>query len=261
MSKKQKLSNRAKRRAAEQKTKSESPLVEIHSITPPAFFVNILKDLETAGFRAPFLYGGALRDVTMGRDGDINDLDIDMPFHPTMQGTEFNNKNLNAFIKNTFKHLRQIPNIDKMEYHRTVRDKKSKNPTALRIDLYGYGHVIALYITPPSKKRLSKKAFSADAPINAVYMGSNGQIVAHRDFENHARERVFKALTDNQPLRRLFNRYLHLADKIPGLTYDGPAYNPANNNNKHGDHHTSKATKDKRNAYRQQHRRGNHGPR
>ena len=247
-------------------------LVDVHSITPPAFFRRILQDLETAGFHAPFLYGGALRDVAMGRTNEINDLDIDMPFHESMKDIEFNNQNVNQFIKNCFKHLGTIPNIDKMEFHRTVREprgphnrsKKSLDPIALRIDLYAYGHIVALFIVPPGKKRLANKALKADAPINSIYMSSNGQIVAHHDFEDHAKRRVFKALTQNQPLRRLFNRYTHLADKIDGLNYDGPKYNPANDNKgsrRHKGHNTQAQrqgkrdkTVKKRQAYKNAHR-------
>lgn len=215
----------------------------------PSDFRNLLLTLENHGFKGAFLYGGALRDVALGRPDKINDLDISMSFPPSLNTVKFHHFNRDIYAQKTIEALRNIPALENIHLHRHVikykkipaqshnrkngknKKKRQRVLIALRIDCYMGDNLVSFFIEPEKSiaKRLEQKFINYDAPINYVYMTHDGVVKAHPNFKYHIKKRIFAANPHHRNPEYVLQRYIKLSHKIKGLQYQSGHENHGKN--------------------------------
>jgi hypothetical protein len=126
----------------------------------------IVRWLESCGYKNPVLYGGALRDLYIGKlspkdyDFEVNACDIATP-------------------------LLDFVTLD-IHHRGNCRSRQNEHP--------------------------GLRALRADAPINAVSLGTNGRIYAHPDFLEHTDDKVYAIREDLNSIR--YNASLKRFDRI-----------------------------------------------
>ncbi len=221
-------------------------LAEIDILNIPQEFKDLLVALKDHGFGDAFLYGGALRDIALGQPEKINDLDISMSFPPSLDKIDFRHFNRDIYAQKTIAALRNIDGLEGIHLHRHVtkyikippekrggnrKKKRQRVLIALRIDCYLEDQLVSFFIEPEKSitRRLEQKFINYDAPINYVYMTRDGIVKAHHDFQDHIKNRIFKANPHHRNPDYLLERYIKLSKKIIGLKYDSGYTNPTRN--------------------------------
>jgi hypothetical protein len=168
--------------------------VEVHGLKPSPFMLELVKTLEECGFQNVVLRGGALRDLYLNRESEINDCDLIANFGPAIptQGED-------AELGNAYKNFLQqaIPTIDKIDDIHLDRDVRD-GAVFIGAQFEFQGRKISLAVDPRNES-FETSALFADAPLNCIGMNADGKIIAHVDFEDHARSGIYAPFNVNAP--------------------------------------------------------------
>jgi hypothetical protein len=180
--------------------------VEVTGYKPAAFDLELLKTLETLGFKNAVLHGGALRDSFLGYEEKIKDRDIWVNF-----GTPPLEAPPNHFVDMIATVFPGAKNI-----HSTPLEHTSDRTHAWgKIEFDYQGKLVDLFMTTVDYN-LQSKALESDAPINSIAMNSEGRVLAHPQFKNHARHKIYVP-HPQVPESLAIERFERLCQKIPGL--------------------------------------------
>ena len=203
------------------------------NMTPPKEVLDLLRELENAGYANPVAFGGALRDAYLIENGIAQPRvsgDIDIALRAAgadeyFDAHEFNPSTwfmLNAsFASHTAEAL--IGNIAGISATSLEKaDTYKEFDACIEADYEGIGdEVTKLDLCFSDKEYTTEElCLSGDAPINCIAMDSKGNIYAHPDFTKHAERLLYKNIDPANNNQRAKERFDALSQKIPGLISD-----------------------------------------
>lgn len=187
------------------------PWVELTDFKPSSFSLELLQTLENFGFTNAILHGGALRDMYLGRENEINDYDV----HANLAGIPLDGKN-NAEKTESF--LRHIQNVfPQSEGLSSVSFDQCTQTGAhfLGVAFYLQGKLVSLD-TDDRNDPFPVAALYADAPMNSIGMNAKGTVIAHPLFKEHLENHIY-APFEGVDAPTISRRFSHLAAKFPDL--------------------------------------------
>lgn len=166
------------------------------SIDVPVPYLKLLKKLEDYDFLQPVLFGGALRNLYMGKrleeTSDLDILVVDKYARP--------NYDMQYYSTQTVKSLNLLKGLEVTGSDAQYRFADADIQAEYEIEP---GRIIKIDFALiqndennalASKNNVKTVAMLGDAPINSIAMNAKGEIWAHPLFREHADKKVFKFL-------------------------------------------------------------------
>jgi hypothetical protein len=216
---------------------------------PPQYLLEIMADLERAGYESPIIFGGVLRDAYLTSKGIVKSIpegDVDIYVKPSKEKYVASDAkikdedvpswlyptHLAAFLKDDL--ANSDTNIQEIDISQGRTYKEFDVTMKAKYQTQGAGIKDIDLCFCDRELKVEGLAVSGDAPINSIAMDRNGNIYAHPDFEDHARKLVyssllrknayhvsendkFSQLPDQENRARAMERLESLSQKIPGI--------------------------------------------
>ena len=207
-------------------------IVTLKDFAPEAFSKSLLENLHEAGFVNPMLFGGALRDnylrerVKGMKDVATNDYDIyacldaEKVLGSASTTQEATAKLIKYVQEKLSGEVQKRPNIlEKDSFNACVSiDDKGKVSCGEVSFLYMGRKIEIKFDNGKDENLLLEQRIWGDAPLNTIAMDRSGNVIAHKDFEEHAQKRIFQPFKPDSWGEKT-PRYRKLSKKIPGLMY------------------------------------------
>lgn len=189
--------------------------------------LTLLQSIQAAGFVNPVLFGGALRDDyyrnVLHEAVPTNDYDIKAAIDPVIfedaRCFDAATPKLTHYIMTHFpgSHIDQVGVNFDAQGHFAAAGAEFVN---------GNGQRVHLILTSAMPEKMEDWIFG-DAPINRIAMNAEGRVLADKNFEHHARLRVYQP---DEPISKQWLPYHpgleKLREKIPGMRYVPPGQSP-----------------------------------
>ncbi len=184
---------------------------------PPEGMV-LAKKLENVGFISPIFYGGALRDAFRG--AAYNDLDIKV----AVEGGRF--QGTNRMIKTAMELLKDIPEIRVTGMENSYDGNYGEHGSmihkrACKLDVifnYEGREIDADIVVMKMPSTLGQVVRAADAPINSLAVDTQGNTLAHPEFESDIEGRWYAIMRhDPDDIVDSVKRFVKIRQRFEGL--------------------------------------------
>lgn len=179
--------------------------------------ITLLKFLrDFSDYKNPILHGGALRDIYLGLTPRDYDIFVSEPFEtapPAALRVERRVPLVGSLSLVWETQAAKPPCFEDDEIalraQRIRTERREFDLAGTKVDVNYRSNV----------QTLNEAASYGDAPINAIAMNESGRIMAHRDFIDHAGQKLYligSGLSATQA-RRTLERAHRIAERLPGL--------------------------------------------